>query len=138
MAGQLAAETGASLALVHVVERVATQRGSAWYADEEDAVRRVREAADGLSASGLDVSVRIIDQVGVQPATIIADAAQNLGSDLLVLGARGRSVGRDLLLGSVTQRVLHSSPCPVLVIPPTPGTHAAAATVRQDAAIYLG
>jgi nucleotide-binding universal stress UspA family protein len=54
----------------------------------------------------------------VGPAHVIADIAKNNGSDLIVLGTRGHSAVAGLLLGSVTQRLLHIAPCPVLAVPP--------------------
>lgn len=40
------------------------------------------------------------------------------GADLIVLGTRGNSVAKSLVVGSVTNAVLHHAPCPVAVIGP--------------------
>ena len=48
----------------------------------------------------------------------ILERAQTLPADLIVMGSHGRSgVGR-LLIGSVTEHVLRTAPCPVMVVPP--------------------
>jgi len=49
----------------------------------------------------------------------IIKAAKEGAFDLIVIGARGISKIRELLLGSVTDGVIHHAPCPVLVIKPT-------------------
>ena len=59
--------------------------------------------------------------VPVETTTVHGDAAQCLitaarGADLLVLGTRGRSPFRGLLLGSVSQGCAASSPCPVVIV----------------------
>jgi nucleotide-binding universal stress UspA family protein len=52
------------------------------------------------------------------PAGSILQAALEWPADLLVLGTHGRSGIQRLLLGSVTERVLRQSRCPVLTVPP--------------------
>ncbi len=116
----LASEEGATLMLVHVVQRITSgrARGLTWYADEEQVVARVKKLATELSDEGLSTSVKIVDDRGIQPAHDIADAAREAGADLIVMGTRGHSAVAGLLLGSVTQRLLHVAPCPVLAVPP--------------------
>jgi nucleotide-binding universal stress UspA family protein len=50
-------------------------------------------------------------------AHAIAEAAEKDGADLIVVGTRGHSALGGLLRGSVTQRLLHLAPCPVLAVP---------------------
>lgn len=50
------------------------------------------------------------------PAWAVIKTADLLGSDLIVVGSHGHSlVGRRLILGSVSQRVLYEAPCSVRV-----------------------
>jgi nucleotide-binding universal stress UspA family protein len=49
-------------------------------------------------------------------AEAIAEAADELGADIVVLGSRGRSDLGGLLLGSVGQEVLRRVACPVLLV----------------------
>lgn len=50
------------------------------------------------------------------PADVICELADRLSVDLVVIGARGLSAGTRWLLGSVSDRVVHHAPCPVLVV----------------------
>jgi nucleotide-binding universal stress UspA family protein len=50
------------------------------------------------------------------PAQDICDIAEKEKFDLVVLGSRGMSTMRSVLLGSVSNRVIHDCWCPVLVV----------------------
>ena len=51
-----------------------------------------------------------------EPVDTIVTHAQDRKIDLIILGARGLGLVREMLIGSVTDAVLKSSPCPVLVV----------------------
>ena len=78
----------------------------------------VREVLGDLSQQGLNAILKVVDFVGPQPAQGIADIAAEVDADVIVVGTRGHSAIGGLLVGSVTQHLLHVAPCPVLAVPP--------------------
>lgn len=75
--------------------------------------RLLAEALAGHRERYPDVAVReVVVRGGVRRALIDASA----DADLLVVGARGRGGFTGLLLGSVSQAVLHHAGCPVAVV----------------------
>lgn len=50
------------------------------------------------------------------PAERICEVAHIEQCEMIIMGSRGRSDLKGLLLGSVTHRVLQQAPCPVLVV----------------------
>ena len=55
-----------------------------------------------------------------QPYGAILDYAGNERIDLIVMSSHGRSGLSRMLIGSVTDKLLRGSPCPVLVVPVEP------------------
>jgi nucleotide-binding universal stress UspA family protein len=51
------------------------------------------------------------------PAPAIVEYARDHDIDLIVMGTHGRTGVSRALLGSVTERVVRSAPCPVLAVP---------------------
>lgn len=50
------------------------------------------------------------------PQTVITDAVEQVGADLLVIGTHGRTGLKRLLLGSVAEQVIRHAKCPVLTV----------------------
>ncbi len=67
-----------------------------------------------LEAGGVRFTERVLEG---RPAEGICRAATIEKCNMIIMGSRGRTHLQGLLLGSVTHRVLHSAPCPVLVVP---------------------
>jgi nucleotide-binding universal stress UspA family protein len=84
----------------------------------EELAEAFREEARGsldrtAEALGDDVARRI--EYG-DPAAEIRRVAEDDGYDVVVVGSHGSGVVKRVLLGSVSQHLLHHSPCPVLVV----------------------
>ncbi|MDP2322043.1 MAG: universal stress protein [Acidobacteriota bacterium] len=78
-----------------------------------------------------DDRTSLIADSGVVHTTILRHAS-TLPADLLVMGTHGRSGFSRLFLGSVTARVVRNAPCPVLTVPPAPGTGTALPVVFKN------
>lgn len=77
------------------------------------AARAATRAATELAACGVNASREVL--VG-EPAATILERAAHLNADLIVVGSRGLSRLRRLMLGSVARNVMYSAGCSVLVV----------------------
>ncbi len=75
--------------------------------------RILQDGEHRISASGVQIEKMLVEGHTVQE---IVRAANEGKFDLIVIGARGISHIREMLLGSVTDGVLHHAHCAVLVI----------------------
>lgn len=66
-------------------------------------------------------AVTVVDTVRFgEPATELLALCEETHADLLVAGARGQSVVAGLLLGSVSEALVTTAPCPVLIVRAAP------------------
>lgn len=114
-----ATEQKSRLVVVHVTEFVGGKGGVYPLAvDEEDIKSRIAEQVDKLRADGLEADMVSHSVRLGGPAHIIAEVADSVDADVLIVGGRGRSPISDLLVGSVPTRLLQIAHRPVLVVPP--------------------
>jgi nucleotide-binding universal stress UspA family protein len=119
---QVAKSDGAELHVVHVVEKLISGRASGFDAvgNEDEITAKVEEQANTVAAeNGVKTSIHIVGALTTRIADRIAEIAQDVGADLIVVGTRGHGALGSFVLGGVTQRLLHVSRCPVLAVPPT-------------------
>ena len=120
-AADMAASYGAELLLItavpvpqHVVSATVVQG------------QTVSEYVERMAADALDSSAAVLNErkVGAEikivlgnPAESVVSEAAALGVDLVVMGRRGRVAPKDLVLGSVTDRVARNVTVPILLVP---------------------
>jgi len=73
----------------------------------------IEEAGTEFEVAGLKFQTELLEG---PVAEAIMNVAETRDADLIVLGARGMSSLEGLLLGSVSQKVIHHATCPVLVV----------------------
>ena len=118
----LATEAGGQLLIVHCEEYINAGARSGRYpaaVDEEELKAKFERQAGELNTAGVQASAHVVTASAGGAAHAIADFAKGENADVIVVGTRGRAPLAGLLLGSVTQRLLHIAPCPVLAVPPT-------------------
>ena len=78
---------------------------------------RSTSQVDELRTGGLDATFVVRTCTSGHAAGTIAEIAGEVGADLIVVGTHGYGRVAGMLLGSVTQGLLHKGICPVLAIP---------------------
>ncbi len=84
-----------------------------WTGMREAAATRLREAAQKLEAAGVPCETHVVAST---PVEAINELAGTLPADLVVMGTRGLTGLKHVLLGSVAERTLRTAPCPVLTV----------------------
>ena len=81
----------------------------------KEAQKYLHEVQERLAGSNLKVSIHVKQ---ADPRDAIVTYASEEGVDLIVMASAGKSNWMRWISGSITDQVMRSSPCPVLVVRP--------------------
>jgi nucleotide-binding universal stress UspA family protein len=122
---ELVGEGRGTLIVAHVRELIVGKGGGyPVYADEPDLRERLQEQVDELRSRGVDAKFEHRTCLSGRVGSTIAEIAKEASADVIVVGTHGHTRLGQLLIGSVTQQLLHLGTYPVLAIP-TAGVAAA-------------
>jgi nucleotide-binding universal stress UspA family protein len=116
----LAKSTGAKVTAVHVIETPPTV-----YVESQKLLNSLLEKYRAESAKVLDVFEELAKKQGAtveavamegDPASKIVGYADKGGFDMIVMGSRGLGRFKEMMLGSVSSKVLHHAKCSVLIV----------------------
>lgn len=115
----LAAGTGATLSLVHIVEPMAMAFGGDVPMDlsqlQQQQFEQAEEKMHTLRAKYPEIEEQYCHLTYGQPRQEIHKLAKEQACDMIIVGSHGRH-GLGLLLGSTSNDVLHGAPCDVLAV----------------------
>jgi nucleotide-binding universal stress UspA family protein len=99
---------------------------------EQSATERANEGAKLATAAGLTADARSVVVESTIPAAILGVAGE-VDASVVVMGSRGYTGVKSLMLGSVSNHVLHHADRPVLVVPSPVVAHARAEELHEAA-----
>jgi nucleotide-binding universal stress UspA family protein len=117
----LARTYGARLHLVHAVEDV-LMRYSPEVAFGVPELQKDLETAAWRNLRALltedDKTITLVPVVetAISVPKVIVEYAKNNAIDLIVMGTHGRGAMKQMIMGSVAERVVRTAPCPVLTV----------------------
>ena len=77
----------------------------------DERARRARAIAKDVGVA--DVVLRVDSG---EPASLLIDAADDSGADVIVVGSKGMTSAKRFVLGSVPNHISHHAPCNVLIV----------------------
>jgi nucleotide-binding universal stress UspA family protein len=116
----LSEKLGSNITVIHVMEEIPiTHIGSekllnelleAYKKENQDILLKCSEIA---SEKGLTINTFLLQG---NPASVILDYSKKEKFDIVIMGSRGIGKFKELILGSVSNKIVHHSPCAVLLI----------------------
>jgi nucleotide-binding universal stress UspA family protein len=112
----LAQKYGAEVTVLHVREFEKYEGSDVDLGPPQDAESLVGETVEALRGGGVEATGEIRRVTPGQTPDEIVRVAAAVQAELIVLGTRGMSELRSLVLGGVANKVVHQAHCPVLLV----------------------
>lgn len=123
VAGAMAQALGSKLTVMHVVSATSAEAMGMRSLSHDEVERHLDAAAEPIfgRVGDLLATVEGLTQHGElvrfgEPAEEVLTAVRRLHVDHVVMGSRGMSPMQELLLGSVSEKVVRRAPCPVTIV----------------------
>lgn len=108
------------LTVLHVLHFPKVYVGDVLYSvpagTDEAFVEYAESSLEEVRSAVKDLLYAVVEIRQGSPAETILEAAEEKGCDLIMMGSRGLSGLKELMLGSVSHAVVQKSPIPVLII----------------------
>jgi nucleotide-binding universal stress UspA family protein len=79
-------------------------------------MKALQETTIVILTLGLSTDVNMVKTKGNDAAEEILRISNKENADTIVIGSRGFSVSKDLLLGSVSYKIMHYAKCPIVIV----------------------
>jgi nucleotide-binding universal stress UspA family protein len=116
----LSEKLGSNISVVNVMEQVPIT-----HIESEKLLSELLEAYKKENQEILSKCSDIARQKGItiktillqgNPAPVILDYSKKENFDLVIMGSRGMGKFKELILGSVSSKIVHHSPCAIMII----------------------
>jgi nucleotide-binding universal stress UspA family protein len=113
---ELATHFGSTVTVIHVREHTKYEGSDVDLGPDVPADELVRDVVATFKEAGIDTrgEVRRVSP-GDTPEQIVK-VAEEVDADLIVMGTRGMTEWKSMLLGGVANKVVHHAHCPVLLV----------------------
>ena len=113
----LSHQSGSELHVVHVGRSPLRLSPTEYHAAAREKIGELAKAVEEAGGDVTETHLRIDDsQTAGNEAEHITGLAEELGADLIVIGSRGLSGMKRIVMGSVSESVVRDAHCPVLVM----------------------
>jgi nucleotide-binding universal stress UspA family protein len=119
----LAGKLGSDITVIHVMEDIPLT-----HIQSQKLLEDLWEISMACKQQGQDILLKCSDAATKKrltikavllqgnPSSVILDFSKKDKHDLIIMGSRGSGKFKELILGSVSSKVLHHSSCPVMII----------------------
>ncbi len=104
---------GSKITAIHIMQDVPTLYVEFQKILEGEGQKILNEFSKRANQKGIIINIVLLQG---DPASVILASAERKKYDVIIMGSRGMGQLKELLLGSVSSKVIHHSLCPVLLI----------------------
>ena len=122
---------------IHIPSEILQKANKAFQKEWQEFEQKGIEMLNSFAKKGISEGVATeFIQITGHPSSTICEYAHSSCADLIVIGRRGHSRLQEVMLGSVSNYVIHHSPCSVLLVQ-TPVVQESNSAERRKNMVYI-